>query len=56
MSLEEEVLSMIRRGFNSRHRLVMALVGRDPKEIGETVARLIYRGDVKTENRKLVAA
>ena len=56
MSLEDDVLAMIRRWINTRHRLVMALNGREPAEVGNVVAALIYRGAVKTENRKLVVA
>ena len=56
MNLEDDVLAMIRRGINTRHRLVMALNGREPAEVGNVVAALIYRGLVRTDGRRLVVA
>ena len=56
MSLEDDVLAMIRRWINTRHRLVMALNGREPAEVGNVVAALIYRGLVRTDGNRLVVA
>ena len=56
MSLEDDVLAMIRRGINTRHRLVMALNGREPAEVGNVVAAPIYRGLVRTDGKRLVVA
>ena len=56
MTLEDDVLAMIRRGINTRYRLVMALNGREPAEVGSVIAALIYRGLVRTDGRRLVVA
>lgn len=56
MIIEDDVLAMIRRGINTRHRLVMALNGTEPAEVGNVVAALIYRGLVRADGRRLVVA
>ncbi len=50
---EDDILTAIRRGIDTRHRLLIAFPKEDPDDVRHIVATLVYRGLVKTVAKRL---
>lgn len=50
---EDDILTAIRRGINTRHRLLIAFPRQDPDDVRHIIATLVYRGLVKTVAKRL---
>ena len=50
---EDDILTAVRRGINTRHRLCLAFVKKDPDDVRHLIATLIYRGLLKTKGQRL---
>lgn len=50
---EDDILTAIRRGIDTRHRLLIAFPKQDPDDVRHIIATLVYRGLVKTVAKRL---
>lgn len=53
MVTDDDILTAIRRGIDTRHRLLIAFPKEDPDDVRHIIATLVYRGIVKTVAKRL---
>ena len=50
---EDDILTAVRRGINTRHRLILAFFKHSEDDVRHLVATMIYRGLLKTKGKLL---
>jgi hypothetical protein len=56
VTLDDEVLTQVRSGRDTRFRIKAALANRHPDDVACSIARLIWQGHIRQEKRRLVLA
>ena len=56
MATEDDILTAVRRGIDSRMRLVIAFPKDDAEHIRNLIATLIFKGNLKVHRRQLRVA
>ena len=56
MVTEDDILTAVRRGINTRKRLLIAFPKEEEEVVRTTIGTLVWKGLLKTQGRHLVVA